>query len=286
MNEETNALKIAGEVLQETQLDSLEVGKWIGRVQMANIIANQTMAAQAQMLKRIKDSAPHKALNLTWDQFCDQQICIPRRTVDRIITQFEEFGAAYFALSSVVRISADKYRMIAGAVDGDTIEIEGEKVAITKQNANRIAQAIAEMTKQLEQERDQARGQLSDTKAAHDKLKIEAANNRKAAEKSRDELQALKRKETELFPNATPRERQLLLAQTRIQDAVRLIHAVAVDPDITADEQDMLNALGNLGIKLIGEATGANPWEDFQMSQITARDLINEHLNKNKGDKK
>jgi hypothetical protein len=168
-------------------------------------------------------------------------------------------------------------------VNNDAIEVEGESIAITKQNAPRIAQAIAQITKNLEQERDQARGQLSDTKAAHEKAKTEAANNRKAAERAREELQALKRKETEIFPDATPRERLLLLAQTRIIDAVNKILDVVGDDACTESERAQAEGLGENAIKLIMRASGADPWENLQLDQITGRDLINEYMEAHKG---
>lgn len=61
-----------------------------------------------------------------------------RRQADRIIEQFDEFGAAHFRLSNLARISAENFREIAGAVGDDCIERKGEPVALIPENAARI----------------------------------------------------------------------------------------------------------------------------------------------------
>ena len=53
-----------------------------------------------------------KALNLTWDEFCKQHAGASRAHADEIIRRLQEFGAAYFRLSEIIRISPQSYRAI------------------------------------------------------------------------------------------------------------------------------------------------------------------------------
>ena len=60
----------------------------------------------------------YKALNLTWDEFCQQHAGASRAHIDEMIRQLKEFGAAYFRLSEIIRISPQSYRMIGRRGEG------------------------------------------------------------------------------------------------------------------------------------------------------------------------
>ncbi|MBZ5621911.1 MAG: hypothetical protein LAQ69_24770 [Acidobacteriia bacterium] len=128
----------------------LDLGTWIGRGQAFGVIANQAMAAEAECLRQIRDTAAYKTLDLTWDEFCPQCAGISRKHVDDLIHNLEEFGATYFHLSEIVRISPETYRQIAGKVEGEEIEIEGKMVPIVPENAARIRSAVQRMRTQLQ----------------------------------------------------------------------------------------------------------------------------------------
>ena len=127
--------------MQETQTTTdgqLEIGTWVGRQQAFAIIANKCSAAQAECLKQIRDSAHYEKFDVSWDEFCDRYVGISRREANRIIEQYDEFGAAYFRLSSLARISPEAFREIAPAVTEECIEIDGESVPLIPENAKRI----------------------------------------------------------------------------------------------------------------------------------------------------
>jgi hypothetical protein len=65
-----------------------------------------------------------------------------RASADRTIDRLEEFGEAYFQLSQVMHISPERYRMVESAVADQTIEFQGEKISITRENSVRIAAAV------------------------------------------------------------------------------------------------------------------------------------------------
>ena len=84
-------------------------------------------------------------LGLTWEEFCKDHVGISRQHADNLIRQHAEFGDAYFRLSEIARVSPRAYRQIAGHVDGESIEIDGEILALTPANAGRIRAAIQKL---------------------------------------------------------------------------------------------------------------------------------------------
>lgn len=210
MTTKKDALQIAGDQVEAASGEALELGMWVGRQQAFGMIAAKASAAQAQCLKRIKDGAEYKSLGLTWEQFCDQHVGISRASADRIIGNFEEFGAAYFALSAVTRISPTTYRLIASAVDESTVEIDGEKIPITKANAARISEAVTSLSKTVAAKDER----IAEQKRDADKLRNERNAASKAAEKARQEFLDYKRKQAERFPNADEDHTTLLDAQS------------------------------------------------------------------------
>lgn len=116
----------------------LDMGACVGRQQAFAVIANKCSAAQALSLKQMKEAGCHEQLGLSWDDFCGRYIGLSRRQADRIIGQYNEFGEAYFHLSTLARISAEDYRALSGTVADNCIEIDGESVALIPENAGRI----------------------------------------------------------------------------------------------------------------------------------------------------
>ncbi len=137
----------------QTSREWMEIGAWIGRQQAFGAIANNCSAAQALSLKQVKQSGVLEQLGLTWEEFCNQHAGISRVHADRVIQQYNEFGENYFRLSALARISSETYRRVAGRIEGDTIEIAGEKLALTPENAPRIRAAIQSLRVELRQAR-------------------------------------------------------------------------------------------------------------------------------------
>ena len=90
-----------------------------------------------------------KALKLTWDEFCKQHAGARRAHADEIIHRLKEFGAAYFRISEIIRISPQSYRAMQDKVKDDAIEIGGEFIPLTPENAPKIRQAIAALREEL-----------------------------------------------------------------------------------------------------------------------------------------
>jgi hypothetical protein len=78
------------ETTQATQ-DFIYMGAWSGRQQAFAVLAKETRC--------------YEKLGLSWNDFCQQHSGMSRVHAVRIIRQYEEFGEAYFRLSSLARIS-------------------------------------------------------------------------------------------------------------------------------------------------------------------------------------
>jgi hypothetical protein len=129
----------------------VDLGTQIGRGQAFGMIANQSMAAQAACLRQIRDAESYKTIDITWDKFCETYARMSRKHADDLIHKLEEFGAAYFRLSEIIRVSPETYRQIADKIEGEEIEIEGEMLSIGPENAPRIRTAIQRLRSQLQE---------------------------------------------------------------------------------------------------------------------------------------
>ena len=130
-------------------VSTFDLGAWIGRGQAFSFVANHCSAAQAECLTRIRKDGLYKALNLTWEEFCKQHAGASRAHADEIIRRLEEFGATYFRLSEIIRISPQSYRTMQATVKGEAIELGGECIPITPENALRIRQSISALRTEL-----------------------------------------------------------------------------------------------------------------------------------------
>jgi hypothetical protein len=130
-------------------IPTFDLGAWIGRGQAFSFVANHCSAAQAECLARIREDGLYKALNLTWEEFCTRHAGVNRAHADEIIRRLEEFGAAYFRLSEIIRISPRSYRDLPVTVNEEAIEIGGESIPLTPENAPRIRHAIGALRAEL-----------------------------------------------------------------------------------------------------------------------------------------
>jgi hypothetical protein len=137
-------------------LTTLELGAWIGKGQAFALLRKKCSAAQAECLKQIRERKLYEALGLSWEEFCPRHLGIHRSHADKLIQRLDEFGADYFRLSEIMRISPETYRAIEPAVRGQYIEIDGELVPITPENGPRIRAAVAALRSDLIQARELA----------------------------------------------------------------------------------------------------------------------------------
>ena len=137
-------------------LSPFELGTWTGQSQAFRSLARHCSAADAECLKRIRESRSYEGLGLTWEEFCPRYIGISRTYADKLIHRLEEFGQSYFQLAGIARIAPDAYRILAPAVTEAGIEIDGETIAIIPENAGRIRKAVEAIRTDLRRARELA----------------------------------------------------------------------------------------------------------------------------------
>jgi hypothetical protein len=126
--------------------EAVEVGAWIGRKEAFSGMAGRCSAADARCLLDMKDGSKHKALGLSWDEFCKRHLGISRALADKKIRLLEEFGEEYFYLNSLIATTPEQYRLIAAAVTADGLQFGTERIPFTPQNTARLAQAIEDLS--------------------------------------------------------------------------------------------------------------------------------------------
>jgi hypothetical protein len=131
-----------------------DAGVWAGKVRAFAQLATLSASARAECLKQIRESRSYQAMGLSWEQFCTQHAGITASYAGRLIQRLEQFGKPYFDLMEIAPISADKYRAIAPAVSDQGIEIDGEVVALTPENAPRIRRAVESVGDELRRAQD------------------------------------------------------------------------------------------------------------------------------------
>ena len=123
----------------------LDLGIWLGRRQAFGLIAGRASAADADCLRRIRDQRLYKSKTPNWGELCAHYVGASKTQVDRVIRQLEEFGAEFFQLTQLTRISPETYRAIAGQVSQEGLRFEGEMIALVPENAKKVAAAVAEL---------------------------------------------------------------------------------------------------------------------------------------------
>lgn len=130
-----------------------DLGSWVGLQKAFAAVAGSCSSARAQCLKQVRDSHMLDDLGLTWDEFCHDYAGITRRHADDLIRQYERFGEPYFRLSGVVRVSPETFQQIAPHLTSDTaadiLEIEGQKLPVTPENAGKIREFIQRLRLQV-----------------------------------------------------------------------------------------------------------------------------------------
>src|SRR5713226_6006338 len=115
--------------MENQNAPTLELGSWLGRSQAFGMVSNHCSAAQAKCLQEIRNSETYKSLGLTWDDFCPAYTGLSRKQIDAIVKNLDEFGATYFRLSEIVRISPDTYRQLASLPHPRRREADARRLA-------------------------------------------------------------------------------------------------------------------------------------------------------------
>src|SRR5581483_12442519 len=122
----------------------IDLGRLIGQSEALNIVAARCSAAGAELLRQLREGKDYGECD-TWEEFCPRYLHMSKDNANKIIRLLDEFGAKYFEISQLTRISAETYRAIAPAIQDGALHSNGEAIALVPENAKRVAAAVAEM---------------------------------------------------------------------------------------------------------------------------------------------
>lgn len=135
----------------------IDLGTCIGRGQAFGAIASKCAAAQAEALAMILESGAYKLTGRNWDQFCVEYAGLSPQRVGEIIRNLKDYGAVYYQLKEVIRISPETFRQLMPKIQDEKIEISGEWVPIVPENAALIRDAVNRLRADLRQAKDDVR---------------------------------------------------------------------------------------------------------------------------------
>ena len=123
----------------------LDLGSVLGQSQAFSQIAGRCSAAQAASLRCLREERKYKRVAPNWREFCSTYLRMSQTQADEIIQLWEEFGAGYFAVAQLIRISPETYRAIAPAVRDGVLHSKDDAIELTLENSRRVAAAVAEL---------------------------------------------------------------------------------------------------------------------------------------------
>src|ERR1700736_5077527 len=85
--------------------EALEVGVTLGQSRAFGLVAGRCSAAQAEGLQRLRDEKKYLKIAPTWRDFCRRYLNISGTQADRVIHLWQEFGAGYFEIAQLTRVS-------------------------------------------------------------------------------------------------------------------------------------------------------------------------------------
>lgn len=129
--------------------DTLELGLVLGKSQAFGLIAGRCSAAQAESLSRLRKEQKYRRITPHWRDFCSHYLKMSQTQADQIINLWEEFGAGYFEVSQLTRVSAETYRALAPSIQDGALHANGEAIELSEENAQKVSAAVAELRRAL-----------------------------------------------------------------------------------------------------------------------------------------
>lgn len=124
---------------------AIDPGEWFGRR-----AATRFSAADVESLRTIRTKKLYRTFQLTWEEFCKQRVGVDRSNADGMIRKLDELGRAYFHLAGIIRISPQRFRQIAGAINELGLKYDGELIPFEPSQAVRLAAAVKDLSVRVE----------------------------------------------------------------------------------------------------------------------------------------
>jgi hypothetical protein len=135
-----------------TLSNDLNLGRLLGRREAFTVMAARCSAADAALLREMRNGKLYVDHAKDWDEFCANFLHMSKESANRVIRYLDEFGPSYFELTQITRISPKIYRMIAPAIQDHSIQHNGESIALVAENAEKISAAVHELRKAIPKE--------------------------------------------------------------------------------------------------------------------------------------
>ena len=127
----------------------LDLGSAMGQCHTFGMIAGRCSAAHAATLKRVREERHYLRVSDSWRAFCNEYLNMSQTQADHITRLWDEFGASYFEVAQLTRISPETYRALAPAIHDGALHCNGQSVELSVENSRRVAAAVAELRRSL-----------------------------------------------------------------------------------------------------------------------------------------
>lgn len=134
-----SALDVAGDSLKRDTL--LRLGAMMGATIAIDEIVSQLDAKRIELAKQTRDSRLWEQAGYESWEACCTALFGPKRTVNRHIKELDEQGPDFLGISAIVRVGKPAWALM-DVHDGEII-FNGERIAITKANEQKIKEVVA-----------------------------------------------------------------------------------------------------------------------------------------------
>jgi hypothetical protein len=121
------------------------LGVILGQNLAFGLVSGRCSAAQVEALQRIRQERRYKSCTSSWREFCTEFLNISGAEADRYIRLYQEFGAPYFEMAQLIRISAPTFRLIEPSLKNGALHHRGEVIELRPENCREVATAVAEI---------------------------------------------------------------------------------------------------------------------------------------------
>jgi hypothetical protein len=125
--------------------DEMEMARLLGARQAFGLVAGRCSAADATILRDIRETKRYLSFSPTWQEFCDKHLHLSKTHANYLIRLLNDFGPNYFALAQLTRITPDEFRKIRALVTDNGLEYGGQAIALIEKNTDRLTEAVSSL---------------------------------------------------------------------------------------------------------------------------------------------
>jgi hypothetical protein len=125
--------------------DDINLGKLLGARQAFGLVAGRCSAADATILRDIRDNKKYLNSSPTWNEFCDKHLRVSKGHANHMIRLLNDLGPNYFALAQLTHCTPAEYQRIRAYVTDNGLEYGGEAIALIERNTDRLTEAVSSL---------------------------------------------------------------------------------------------------------------------------------------------